>query len=254
MDIATFIGIVASFGLLVTAITMGSGLGAFINIPSLLVVLGGTICATMINYPLKDVIKSIQVAKKAFTTKNMSVDEIIASFVHFASKARKEGILALENLLPQVEDDFFRKGVQLTIDGLEPQSIVEIMETEITFIRDRHRQGADMFQTMGTFAPAFGMIGTLIGLVQMLQSMEDPETIGPAMAVALITTFYGAVMANVLFLPIAGKLRTRSKEESLVKELILQGIMSLSRGDNPRILEQKLHSFLPPNLRVSAFK
>jgi chemotaxis protein MotA len=254
MDIATFIGIVASFGLLVTAITMGSGLGAFINIPSLLVVLGGTICATMINYPLKDVIKSIQVAKKAFMTKNMSVDEIIASFVHFASKARKEGILALENLLPQVEDDFFRKGVQLTIDGLEPQSIVEIMETEITFIRDRHRQGADMFQTMGTFAPAFGMIGTLIGLVQMLQSMEDPETIGPAMAVALITTFYGAVMANVLFLPIAGKLRTRSKEESLVKELILQGIMSLSRGDNPRILEQKLHSFLPPNLRVSAFK
>lgn len=254
MDIATFIGVIASFMLLVATILMGSGLGAFINIPSLLVVVGGTACATMINYPLKDVINSIKVMKNAFFAKSLTYGEIISNFVNYANKARKEGILALESTLPEIEDTFLKKGLQLTIDGLEPTAITEIMETEITFIQDRHRLGADTFQAMGTFAPAFGMIGTLIGLVQMLQNMSDPSSIGPSMAVALITTFYGAVMANVLFLPIAGKLRTRSKEETLLKDMILHGIISLSRGDNPRIIEQKLHSFLPPHLRVSAFQ
>ena len=254
MDIATFIGVIASFMLLVIAILMGSGLGSFINIPSILVVLGGTICSTMINYPLKDVINSFKVVQKAFFSRRLTFGEIISNFVNYANKARKEGILALESTLPEIEDEFLRKGLQLTIDGLEPQSITDILETEIAFVEDRHRLGAEMFQSMGTFAPAFGMIGTLIGLVQMLQSMDDPGAIGPSMAVALITTFYGAVLANVLFLPIAGKLRTRSREETLVKEMILQGVISLSRGDNPRIIEQKLHSYLPPNLRVSAFK
>ena len=254
MDIATFIGVIASFMLLVMAILMGSGLGAFINIPSVLVVVGGTICATMINYPLKDVINSIKVVKHVFFARKLTFGEVIANFVNYANKARKEGILALESTLPEIQDEFLKKGLQLTIDGLEPQSIIDILETEIEFIEDRHRLGSDMFQTMGTFAPAFGMIGTLIGLVQMLQKMDDPNTIGPSMAVALITTFYGAVLANVLFLPIAGKLRTRSKEETLVKGMILQGVISLSRGDNPRIIEQKLHSFLPPNLRTSVFK
>ena len=254
MDIATFIGVVVSFILLVISILMGSSLKAFIDIPSVLIVVGGTICSTMINYPLKEVINSVKVMKNAFFAKSLTYGEIIASFVNYANKARKEGILALESTLPEIEDEFLRKGLQLTIDGLEPQAITEILETEITFIQDRHRQGADIFQTMGTFAPAFGMIGTLIGLVQMLQNMSDPGSIGPAMAVALITTFYGAVLSNVLFLPIAGKLRARSKEETLMKEMILQGIIALSRGDNPRIIEQKLHSFLPPTLRVSAFK
>ncbi len=254
MDIATFIGIIASFSLLVIAILMGSGLGVFIDIPSVLIVLGGTICATMINYPLKDVIRSISVAKNAFFSKSLTFGEIIANFVNYANKARKEGILALESSLPEIQDEYLKKGLQLTIDGLEPQAITDIMETEISFIEDRHKLGADMFQSMGTFAPSFGMIGTLIGLVQMLQQMDDPSKIGPSMAVALITTFYGAVLANVIFLPIAGKLRTRSKEESLLKQIVLQGIISLSRGDNPRIIEQKLHSYLPPNLRVSTFK
>jgi chemotaxis protein MotA len=254
MDIATFIGIVASALLLIISIMMGVGLTAFIDIPSVLIVVGGTICATMINYPLKEVINSFKVAKNAFFASSLTYGEIIANFVNYANKARKEGILALEASLPQIDDDFLKKGLQLTIDGLEPQAITEILETEIQWIEDRHKQGADMFQAMGTFAPAFGMIGTLIGLVAMLQSMEDPGSIGSSMAVALITTFYGAVLANVLFIPLSGKLRTRSKEESLLKEMILQGIISLSRGDNPRILEQKLHSFLPPTLRVSAFK
>jgi chemotaxis protein MotA len=254
MDIATVIGIIACFMLIVITIMMGVGLPAFINIPSVLVVLGGTIGATLVNYPLKDVINSVKIVKNAFFAKNLTFGEVINNFVNFANKARKEGILALEASLPEVQDEFLKKGLQLTIDGLEPQAITEILETEISFIEDRHKLGAEMFQAMGTFAPAFGMIGTLIGLVAMLQSMDDPGSIGPSMAVALITTFYGAVLANVVFIPISGKLKARSKEEALLKEMILQGIISLSRGDNPRILEQKLHAFLPPALRVSAFK
>ncbi|MEW5724263.1 MAG: MotA/TolQ/ExbB proton channel family protein [Thermodesulfobacteriota bacterium] len=254
MDIATFIGIIASGMLLIISIMMGVGLMAFVDIPSVFIVVGGTVCATMINYPLKDVINSFKVMRNAFFARTLTYGEIITNFVNYANKARKEGILALEASLPEIEDDFLKKGLQLTIDGLEPQAITDILETEIAWLEDRHRLGADMFQAMGMFSPAFGMIGTLIGLVGMLQSMEDPSTIGSSMAVALITTFYGAVLANVVFIPISGKLRARSKEESLVKEMILQGIISLSRGDNPRILEQKLHSFLPPSLRVSAFK
>lgn len=254
MDIATFIGIIACFMLLIISILMGVGLPAYIDIPSMLIVIGGTFSATLVNYPLKDVINSIKVVKNAFFAKNLTFGEVINNFVNFANKARKEGILALEASLPEVQDDFLKKGLQLTIDGLEPQAITEILETEISFIEDRHKLGADMFMAMGTFAPAFGMIGTLIGLVAMLQNMSDPGAIGPSMAVALITTFYGAVLANVVFLPISGKLKARSKEEALLKEMILQGIISLSRGDNPRILEQKLHAFLPPALRISAFR
>ena len=142
-----------------------------------------------------------------------------------------------------------KKGVQLSIDGLEPEEIREILQTEVDFIRNRHQLGAELFTTMGTFAPALGMIGTLIGLVQMLQTMDDPSKIGPAMAVALLTTFYGSIMANIICIPIAGKLKTRSKEEMLTKEMAIQGVMSLSNGDNPRILDQKLKAFMPPNVR-----
>jgi chemotaxis protein MotA len=187
-----------------------------------------------------------KVVQKAIFTKNISTTELISKFTDFANKTRKEGILALESEIKELSDEFFKKGVQLSIDGLEPQQIQNILDTEIEFVRDRHKLGADIFTSMGTFAPAMGMIGTLIGLVQMLQSMEDPSTIGPAMAVALLTTFYGSLMANICCMPIAGKLKTRSKEEMLTKEMTIQGIISLSNGDNPRILEQKLLAFLPP--------
>lgn len=254
MDTATFVGIFSSFGLLFMAINMGVGVRAFFDLPSLLIVLGGTACATMINYPLRDFINSLAVMKNAFFTKSLTVGSIVANFIAFSSKARKEGLLSLEASLDQVQDPFFRRGLQLTIDGLEPQAIADILETEIDSIHERHRLGADIFMAMGSLAPAFGMIGTLIGLVAMLKNLDDPAGIGPAMSVALITTFYGAVLANVIFIPIAGKLKARSKEETLVKELIVQGILSLCRGDNPRIIEQKLHAFLPPNARVSAFR
>jgi chemotaxis protein MotA len=246
MDIATIVGILSATGLVLGAIFMGSGLNVFINIPSLCIVVGGTIGVTLIAYPLKDFLSVIKVVQKALFTKTISATELISKFTSFANKTRKEGILALESEIKEVKDEFLKKGVQLSIDGLEPQQIQNILDTEIDFVRDRHKLGADIFTSMGTFAPAMGMIGTLIGLVQMLQSMDDPSTIGPAMAVALLTTFYGSLMANICCMPIAGKLKTRSKEEMLTKEMTIQGIISLSNGDNPRILEQKLLAFLPP--------
>ena len=246
MDIATILGILSATGLVLGAIFMGSGLNVFINIPSLCIVVGGTIGVTLVAYPLKDFLSVFKVVQKAIFTKNISATELISKFTDFANKTRKEGILALESEIKELSDEFFKKGVQLSIDGLEPQQIQNILDTEIDFVRDRHKLGSDLFTSMGTFAPAMGMIGTLIGLVQMLQSMDDPSTIGPAMAVALLTTFYGSLMANICCMPIAGKLKTRSKEEMLTKEMTIQGIICLSNGDNPRILEQKLLAFLPP--------
>ena len=251
MDIATILGVISAFGLVWIAIFMGGGIQLFINIPALMIVVGGTLGATMINYPLRDVFGVFNVVKKALFARNASVAEVIKRFMAFAQKSRKEGILALETEIKQVNDEFLKKGVQLAIDGLEPQEISDILETEVEFVRSRHQLGAEIFSTMGTFSPALGMIGTLIGLVQMLQTMDDPSKVGPAMAIALLTTFYGAIIANIVCLPISGKLKTRSKEEVLTKEMAIQGIVSLSNGDNPRILEQKLQAFIPPNQRES---
>ncbi len=254
MDLATVLGIVSAFGLVVIAIFMGGGLGLFINAPSMMIVLGGTMGTTLINYPLQDVLGVVRVVKNVFFKKRESVRGMIKQFIDFATKARREGILALESELKTIDEKFLKKGVQLSIDGLEPDSIRDLLETEIEFVQSRHQLGAEIFTTMGTFAPALGMIGTLIGLVQMLQSMDDPSTIGPSMAVALLTTFYGSVMANLLCMPIAGKLKTRSREEVLIKEMMIEGILAIARGDNPRIVEQKLQAFIPPNMRESFFK
>ena len=254
MDIATILGIISAFGLVLIAIFMGGGLSLFINVPSLMIVVGGTLGTTMINYPLAEVLGVLKVVKNVFFKKATSSVDIIKQFIDFSTKARREGILSLESDIKKVGEDFIAKGVQLSIDGLEPEAIREILETEITFIQERHRKGAEIFTTMGTFFPALGMVGTLIGLVQMLQTMSDPSSIGPAMAVALLTTFYGSIMANIVCMPMAGKLRTRSGEEVLIKEMIIEGVICLSNGENPRIVEQKLHAFLPPRQREAQFK
>jgi chemotaxis protein MotA len=253
MDIATFIGIVTAFGLVITAILLGGNIGMFINVPSMMIVVGGTLGATMINYPLPEIFKVVTVVKNAFFLKNYTVQGVISHFVNLAGIARREGILALESSINEMSDEYMQKGLRLSVDGLEPLSIKDILDTEIVAIQERHKLGAEIFTTIGTFAPALGMIGTLVGLVQMLQTMEDPSTIGPAMAVALLTTFYGALLANVLCLPIAGKLRNRSTQEVLMKELMSEGILSIAKGDNPRLLEQKLNAFLPPQSRESSF-
>jgi chemotaxis protein MotA len=198
---------------------------------------------------LANVLGVMGIIKKTFFSSLESPAEIIEKFMDYANRARREGILSLEPLIKEIDDEFLKKGLQLTVDGLEPQTIQEILETEISYIEERHSKGADICSTLGAFAPAMGMIGTVIGLVQMLQTMSDPSTIGPAMAVALLTTFYGAVLANLVFNPMAGKLRTRSKEEVLLKEMVMNGILSISKGENPRIIEEKLNSFLPPKDR-----
>jgi chemotaxis protein MotA len=249
MDIATILGIISAFGIVIVAIFMGGSIKLFINIPALMIVIGGTLGATMINYPLRDVFGVFSVVKKAFFTTKISVDEIIKRFIGFARKSRREGILSLENEIEDVTDEFLKKGVRLSIDGLEPQEIKEVLETELDFVRNRHELGAEIFATMGKFSPALGIIGTIVSLVQMLQNMDGPGSIGPAIAVALIATFYGLIIEYIICLPIAGKLRTRSKEEVLTKKMSIQGILSVSNGDNPRILEQKLLAFLPPNMR-----
>ncbi|MFP4083515.1 MAG: motility protein A [Desulfonatronovibrio sp.] len=249
MDLATIIGLILAFGLVGSAIVFGGSPLVFINIPSALIVFGGTIGATLVNYPLGHVLGVIGVIKQTFMTRVDNPSVIIEQFMDYANKARREGILSLEPILKDIDDQYLKKGLQLTVDGLEPQTIQEIMETEISYLEERHETGAEILGVMGAFAPAMGMIGTVIGLVQMLQSLDDPSAIGPAMAVALITTFYGAILANLVFNPMAGKLKTRSKEEILGKEMMLEGILCISKGENPRIIEEKLNSYLPPKIR-----
>ncbi len=249
MDIATIIGIITGIGLIVITILNQGNPRVFFNLGSILIVFGGTFAATLINYPFKEIMSVIGVVKKAFTQKNSSSYDTTKQIVRLAEIARREGILALEREIQNIDDDFLSQGMQLAIDGTEPDQIRNILGTELAYLQERHEIGQGIFRSMGTYAPAFGMIGTLIGLVLMLSNMNDPDSIGPAMAIALITTFYGAVLANLIFNPIAGKLRTRSKQEVMSKELVLEGVLSIQSGDNPRIVEQKLVSFIPPKFR-----
>ncbi|VAX24545.1 Flagellar motor rotation protein MotA [hydrothermal vent metagenome] len=252
MDLATIVGILMGLGIIGSAIG-GDKLILFINVPSFLIVIGGATSALMVNYPFADIITMISVLKKTLLYKTQSPKDIIPQVVEYAGTARRDGILALQGVADTIDDPFLSRGLRLAIDGAEPQTILKILETEVEYIKERHRLGAEMALTFGTFLPAFGMVGTLVGLVLMLQNLEDPSSIGPSMAIALITTLYGALMANLIFLPMAGKLKKRSADETLIKELLTEAIISIASGDNPRIIEQKLHAFLLPKLRESQF-
>lgn len=249
MDITTVVGLVAGFTLIVMGIMNGGEIASFIDTPSLLITLGGTVAATLVAFPLQTVVNLVSVMQKAFFFKSLPPSELIEKIVGFAETARREGILALETAAQEVDDAFMGTGIRLAVDGTEPELIQTILETELSFVEERHKSGAGIFGSMGTLAPAFGMIGTLVGLVNMLRALDDPSAIGPGMATALITTFYGAVVANLIFLPIEGKLKVRSGEELLQKRMIMEGIMSIQSGDNPRIVEQKLNVFIAPKLR-----
>lgn len=253
MDLGTLLGIVSGFGLVIIAMSMGGGLGAFINAPSVMIVCGGTMGATLINYPISDVLGVIKVAKNAFFSEKIKTKKIMEMLIEMSKVSRREGILGLEKTLKDIKDPFFVKGMTLMIDGIEPAKLSELLNTEVEYIEERHRLGAEIFMTMGNFAPAMGMVGTLIGLVKMLMQMDDPSSIGPSMAVALITTFYGVILANLVFLPISGKLKTRSAKELAMKQLVMSGILSVQSGDNPRMLEQRLHSFVSPKERKTVF-
>ena len=253
MDLSTIIGIGAAFGLMLMAILQGGPLSIFVNVPSILIVFGGTFGNTLVHYPFGDVFDALNVAKKTLLYKEISVNDLIIQLMEFANKARKEGILALQGAMESVDDEFLKKAMQMAVDGQEPETLRSMLNTEIEYIQMRHGKGANIFISIAAYAPAMGMVGTLIGLVQMLQTMDDPAAIGPAMAVALLTTFYGAVIANVFCSPMAGKLKNRSESEVLTKTLIIEGMQSILSGENPRIMEQKLHAFIAPKLRESTF-
>jgi chemotaxis protein MotA len=246
MDITTLMGILVAAVLVISAILMGGPGIWFLDYPSLMIVIGGTMGATLIAYPISEVMSVVGIARNAFLHRNQSPTALIPIMVQIAKKARTEGILSFESQLKTLKDPFLVRGIQMAIDGMESSVIEDVLSTEIAYVGERHKIGAEIFSTMGAYAPSMGMIGTLIGLVQMLKQMNDPSLIGAPMAVALLTTFYGSVLANLLFNPIAGKLKTRSKQEMLVKQMILEGILSIQAGDNHRIVEQKLKAFISP--------
>lgn len=253
MDLATIIGILSGFGLMIGAMTTGGGLSWFMDTPAAMIVGGGTLGAVLINYPLADVFRVMRVAKNAFFQRSQNIESLIGQLITMSRLSRREGILSIQKMSKEIRDPFFKKGVNLMLDGVEPQVIAKILETEIDSIADRHRLGAEIFTSLGSFAPAMGMTGTLIGLVKMLMQMNDPSSIGPSMSIAFVATFYGVVSANLIFLPIAGKLKTRSAQELMAKQIIIGGILSIHMGDNPRVVEQKLQSFVSPAKRKSVF-
>lgn len=254
LDLMTVIGIIAGVGLLVGALVLGGSPMIFWNLPSLMITGGGSLAAVLISFGFEEVKNVFRTVKQAFTTELVEPRELIEVFCELARKARREGLLALEDDTNRLEDPFFAKGIQLIVDGVEPEVVREILETDIAFMSQRHEIGQRVLKTWGNLAPAFGMIGTLIGLVQMLAKLDDPSALGPSMAVALITTFYGAIMAYLFFIPLAGKLALRNEQEIFIKQIMLQGILALQSGVNPRILEERLTSFLPSKLRQSKVK
>lgn len=252
MDIATLIGVLVACMLIGTAIILGGGsFIAFFDAPSLMVVVGGCIAATMISYPLKNFLSVFGVSMKVLLYKLDSVPELVEEIVSLAETARRDGLLALESRLDDIKNPFVVLGVQMAVDGTRPEVMEDILRTEIDAVATRHRDGKGLLDCMGRFAPAFGMIGTLMGLVIMLGDMSDPSKIGAGMAVALLTTLYGAVASNVIFLPFAEKLGFTNKQELLAMEIIVRGIMAIQSGENPRVIEQKLNTFIPPKQRTN---
>jgi chemotaxis protein MotA len=247
MELATVLGIITSATLIGLSLNDPSN---YWNVPSILIVLGGTLGATLTNYPLRVVLSSAALIKKTLSGERPDYAVMSTQILEFAALARREGILAIETSLKQLPDPYLRKGMQLLVDGLEPHSLAEILEYEIANTEQRHETGTDLLGSMAAYAPAMGLIGTVIGLVQMLGNLKDPSSIGPAMAVALLTTFYGALLANLLFLPLCGKLKQRSKEEILIMEMQMAGILGIARGENPRIIKETLDSFQPSKKRT----
>ena len=250
MDLATLIGLVGAIGIIVVTIAIGGAAMVFINLPSLLIVLIGTFLVVMVKFSLKQFLGAAGVAIKAFIHKAPDPQKLIDKSVELAQMSRQGGLLSLENA--EVPDDFMRSGIEMIVDGHEPDMIKAVMTKDLNLTLARHSTGRSIFQAIGDVGPAMGMIGTLIGLVQMLSVMDDPKQIGPAMAVALLTTLYGAILANVIAIPVADKLALRSKEEQRAKSLVIDALMAILEGQNPRVLESMLQNYLPRSQRTTA--
>ena len=250
MDIASLLGLVICIILVFISIIIGDqGVVAilnFLNAPSALITFGGAFCCVLAAYTMPDFIAGIKSFGLVFKLSEMNMPDVIRKIIELSNVARKEGLLSLEEASAEIEDPFLRKGILLIVDGTDPELVRAIMETELTSVDSRHRKKIAFWDDLGAMGPAWGMIGTLIGLINMLQQMNDPSSIGPSMAVALITTLYGSMLANWICFPIAAKLKSKNEEEMVVKEILIEGLLSIQAGENPRVIEEKLKSFLTP--------
>jgi len=247
MDIATLIGISLAFGaLLLSVFIEGGSLGGFINTPALILVIGGTLGATVLSFPMKQITGLPAVMKHAFMFKELDAVRVMQQIVEYARKARREGILALEQEAQGIDNPFLRLGIQLVVDGTPAELVREILETEVQSMKKRHSVGESVFSTMGGFAPTLGILGTVMGLVNMLARLNEPRDMGHSIAAAFCATLYGVGVANLVFLPIANKLKVRSGHEVALYDLIIEGVLALQEGDNPRVVQSKIEAFLPP--------
>lgn len=250
MDLATLVGIVGALGLITVSMFMAGDASMFVDAPSLVIVLGGSFFAAMAKFGLGQFLSAIKIAAKSFVFKMDDPNELIEEIVGLADMARKGGLLSLEG--KEVGNKFLEKGIQLLVDGHDPDVVKLMMSKDRSLAEQRHLNGSAIFAALGDVAPAMGMIGTLIGLVAMLANMSDPKAIGPAMAIALLTTLYGSLLANVVFLPISDKLKLRMAQEVMTKNLIIDALLAIQSGQNPRIVDSMLRTYLPERKRELA--
>lgn len=256
MDLASIVGFIACLVLVIFGIVGGddgfAAIGFFMSGSSALITFGGALMATMMSVSISDFVAGLKSFTLIFKPVKVNVPEMITKIIELSNVARKEGLLSLEEAAGNLEDDFMKKGIMLIVDGTDPELVRGILETELNSIEDRHKGKIGFWETCASMGPAWGMIGTLIGLVDMLYHMDNVATLGPAMAVALITTFYGSVLANAICTPVSNKLKTDNAAEMMLKEVMIEGLLSIQAGENPRVIEEKLKSFLSPKDREAA--
>ena len=256
LDLASVLGLVICFVIVVYGITVGqssfSVLLNFVDVSSILITFGGSLCCVLIMSPgLRGFIRNLKSFRLILKAPSNNEEDTISSIIELSNIARKEGLLALEEFANNIDDEFLKKGVLLIVDGTDPELVKNIMATDINCIEERHTSVIKFWDSLAAMGPAWGMIGTLIGLINMLKELDDPKTIGPNMAVALVTTFYGAILANWICIPISTKLKANDAQEIMVKEVIVEGLLPIQSGENPRVIEEKLKSFLSPARRAA---
>lgn len=250
MDITTILGIVFGVTCLLVAFVLEHGvLGSLVQLTAFMIVFGGTFGAVIVGHTMDELRTLPQLLRVAFKEKKYDELGLIQQLVGIADKARREGLLSLEQELPEIEDRFLQQGLQLIIDGTDPELTRSMLETELYAVEQRHKVGISMFEAAGGYAPTFGIIGTVMGLVQVLGNLDDPGSLGPSIAVAFVATLYGVGSANIMWLPLSAKLKNKSSKENMIRELILEGVLSIQAGENPTIIREKLMSFLHPRVR-----
>ena len=254
MDLASILGLLLCFAMCASGIIDNAGIaniGRYIDVPSAIITFGGSFFSVMASYSMADFLGGLKSFTLIFKAPSADVKAMIQKIIDLSNVARKEGLLSLEEAAGDLEDEFMKKGILLIVDGTDPDLVRGIMETELVSTEDRHKNKISFWDTLGSMGPAWGMIGTLIGLVNMLYEMDDPSSIGPSMAVALITTLYGSLLANWICAPVAAKLKANNSTEIMIKEIMIEGLLSIQAGENPRVIEEKLKSFLAPGDRLT---